>query len=53
MTRASRTRATIQEVARRAQALMATDVGLLIVLISTLIVSVLIGLSVGITMSGW
>ena len=52
MTRASRTRAIIQEVARRAQALMATDVGLLIVLIITLIVSVLIGLSVGISHVG-
>ncbi len=53
MTRASRTAAIIRGAARRAQALMANDVSLLIALMLTLIVSVLIGLWLGITMSGW
>ena len=46
-------RAIIQEAARRAQALMATDVGLLIALVVLFIVSGLIGLWVGIILLGW
>ena len=53
MVRASRTRAIIQVAARRAQALMATDVGLLSALIVLFIVSGLIGLWVGIILLGW
>jgi len=52
MTRASRTAAIIRRAARRAQALMASDAGLLIALIVTLIVSLLIGLWLGISLSG-
>ena len=48
MAGASRTRAFIREAARRAQALVATDVGLLSALTILFVVSALIGLWLGI-----
>jgi len=53
MARDSRTGAIIREAARRAQALMANEAILLIALSLLFIVSVLIGLWLGISLSEW
>ena len=53
MPRASRKGAIIREAGRRAKAVMANDVSLLIALIVTFVVSVLIGAWLGISLSGW
>ena len=53
MARASRAGAVLGGLARRAQALIASDAGLLAALIMLFVVSALMGLWVGITLLGW